>query len=68
VATRVLTHNHRQDRMLEWFQARTVEISTSVPLPREVDGEVITQGHGLTVTVAPKALVVRVPAGSRHRG
>jgi diacylglycerol kinase family enzyme len=61
VASRVLTLSQHQDRMLEWFQARKVEISTDARLPREVDGEVIASGHKLTVTVAPKALVVRVP-------
>jgi len=65
VATRVLTRSHYQDGMLEWFQARKVEIIADAALPREVDGEVIARGHALTVTVAPKALVVRVPAGTR---
>jgi diacylglycerol kinase family enzyme len=62
VATRVLTHNTRQDRLLERFQARKVEISTAAPLPREIDGELITAGHSFTVTVRPGALTVRVPA------
>ena len=61
LATRVLTHSHRQDRMLERFQARKVEISTSALLPREVDGEVVSPGHSLTVTVQPNALTVRMP-------
>jgi diacylglycerol kinase family enzyme len=62
VATRVLTRSHHQDRMLERFQARKVEITSPVLLPREVDGEVITPGHALTVTVQPSALTVRMPA------
>ena len=41
LATRVLTHSHRQDRMLERFQARKVEITAAAPLPREVDGELV---------------------------
>jgi diacylglycerol kinase family enzyme len=61
LATRVLTHSPYQDRMLERFQARKVEISTSALLPREVDGEVVSPGHSLTVTVQPKALTVRMP-------
>jgi diacylglycerol kinase family enzyme len=65
VATRVLTHSHHQDRMLERFQARTVEITAHVPLPREVDGEVIAPGDTLTVTVQPRALTIRVPARAR---
>jgi YegS/Rv2252/BmrU family lipid kinase len=61
LATRVLTRSHHQDRMLERFRARKVEISTPAPLPREVDGELMTAGHSLTVTVQPRALTVRTP-------
>jgi YegS/Rv2252/BmrU family lipid kinase len=68
VATRVLTHSHHQDRMLERFQARRVEITSPVTLPREVDGEVITPGRALTVTVQPSALTVRMPARRQRAG
>jgi YegS/Rv2252/BmrU family lipid kinase len=61
VATRVLTHSHHQDRHLERFQARKVEITAHAPVPREVDGEVVAQGRTLTVAVRPAALKVRVP-------
>jgi undecaprenyl-diphosphatase len=61
LASRVLTHSHRQDRMLERFQARKVEITSEAPVPREVDGEVVPGGRTLTVTVQPRALTVRVP-------
>jgi len=68
LATRVLTHSHHQDRMLERFQARKVEISAHVALPREVDGEVIAPGQTLTVTVHPSALTVRMPGGRPRSG
>ncbi len=61
LATRVLARSQREDRMLERFQARQVEIITSTPLPREVDGELVTAGRSLTVTVQPGALTVRMP-------
>jgi diacylglycerol kinase family enzyme len=61
LATRVLTNSAYQDRMLERFQARRIEISTPALLPREVDGELITPGHTLTVTIRPGALTVRIP-------
>jgi YegS/Rv2252/BmrU family lipid kinase len=61
LAARVLTHSHRQDRMLERFKARKVEISTPALLPREVDGELVSAGHALTVAIAPSALTVRMP-------
>ncbi|MGD0702410.1 MAG: diacylglycerol kinase family protein [Trebonia sp.] len=62
LATRVLTHSRHQDRMLERLQARRVEITSQVTLPREVDGEVISPGRTLTVRVQPSALTVRIPA------
>jgi diacylglycerol kinase family enzyme len=62
VAARVLTHSHHQDRMLERFQARTVEITAHALLPREVDGEVVEPGQTLSVAVRPGALTIRVPA------
>ena len=56
LATRVLTNSHHQDRMLERFQARKVEITAGAPLPREVDGELVTAGplaHGHRPAAAP---------------
>jgi diacylglycerol kinase family enzyme len=61
LATRVLTRSHHQDRMLERFRARKVEITADAPLPREVDGELVAAGRSLTVTVDPGALTVRMP-------
>ena len=61
LAARVLARSHHEDRMLERFQARKVEISATAPLPREVDGELVTASHSLTVTVVPSALTVRMP-------
>jgi diacylglycerol kinase family enzyme len=61
LATRVLTRSHRQDRMLERFQAQRVEITASESLPREIDGELVSADRSLTVTVQAGALTVRVP-------
>jgi diacylglycerol kinase family enzyme len=61
VAHRVLTGSGRGGRPLERHQARRVEISAETELPREVDGEVITPGRSLTVTLLRRALTVRVP-------
>jgi diacylglycerol kinase family enzyme len=61
VAGRVLTRSRRQDRALERFQARRVTISAGADLPRQIDGEVITPGRTLTVSVCPGALTVRQP-------
>ena len=61
VAHQVLSRGGRDGRHLERHQARRVEIRTDTDLPREVDGEVITPGHSLTVTLLRRALTVRVP-------
>jgi len=66
LATRVLTHSRHQDRMLERFQARRVEITSLTTLPREVDGEVIAPGDTLKVVVQPGTLTVRVPTALRR--
>ena len=62
VAHRVLTGSSRDGRPLERHQARRVEIRAGTELPREVDGEVITPGRSLTVTLLRRALTVRVPS------
>jgi len=61
VARQVLSGGGRDGRQLERHQARRVEIRTDTELPREVDGEVITPGRSLTVTLLRRALTVRVP-------
>jgi len=62
VAHRVLTRSGRDGPQLERHQARRVEICAETELPREVDGEVITPGRSLTVTLLRHALTVRVPS------
>jgi diacylglycerol kinase family enzyme len=62
VAGRVLARSRREDRLLERFQARRVQISADVDLPRQVDGEIVAPGRTLSVSVCPGVLVVRQPA------
>jgi diacylglycerol kinase family enzyme len=61
VGYRVMTSSRHDDQRLERHQARSVEIHAAGELPREIDGEVISPGRSLTVTVLPAALLVRVP-------
>ena len=61
LAARILSHSDYEDRQLERFRARHVEITADRPLPREVDGEVIFTGPSLTVALRPRALLVRAP-------
>ena len=65
VAYRVLTGSRHDDRRLERYRARRVEIQADTDLPREVDGELIAPGRTLTIEVRPAALLVRVPGASR---
>ena len=62
VGFRVLTRSRRDDRCLERFRARQVEITADADLPRQTDGEVIAPGRSLMVTIRPGALIVRTPA------
>ncbi|HEV2374916.1 MAG TPA: diacylglycerol kinase family protein [Streptosporangiaceae bacterium] len=64
VAHNVLTQDPAGGPHLERHRARRVEISADALLPRQVDGEVISPGRSLTVTVRPRALRVRVPAAA----
>jgi diacylglycerol kinase family enzyme len=59
---RVVARSGRDDRRLERYQARLVEIRADRPLPRQVDGEMLAPGDALTVVVQAGALLVRVPA------
>ena len=68
VAHRVLARSGRGGSQLERHQARRVEIKAETELPREVDGEVITPGRSLTVTLLRRALTVRVPPPGRRPG
>jgi len=68
VARRVVTGGGRDGPQLETHQARRVEITAQTPLPREVDGEVITPGRSLTVTLLRCSLTVRVPPSRRWPG
>ena len=61
MAGRVLARDRREDRALERFQARRVQISADVELPRQVDGEIVSPAQALGVSVRPGALVVRQP-------
>jgi diacylglycerol kinase family enzyme len=60
VAHRVLTRAGGTDPHLERHLARHVEIRADAPLPRQVDGEIITAGRSLTIAVRPAALTVCV--------
>jgi len=67
VGYRAVLASRRDDAQLERFRARTVEVRATGPLPRQVDGEVISPGRDLSACVRPGALRVRVTAQGRPR-
>ena len=67
VAYRVLTGSRHDDRRLERYRARRVDIQAGADLPREVDGELIAPGRTLTTEVRPGALLVRAPRPGQGR-
>jgi YegS/Rv2252/BmrU family lipid kinase len=60
VAYRIARHR-RHDRHVERFRGATVSIEADRPVPRQMDGEVISEGHRIDIRVEPGALIVRVP-------
>ena len=61
VVLRIVRWPHTQDRHLERFRGQAISIDADRPAPRQMDGEVIAEGHHMDVRVGPGALVVRVP-------
>jgi diacylglycerol kinase family enzyme len=43
------------------LRGRTVVVTTHRARPRQIDGDLIEEGHGFVVRLRPKALAVRVP-------
>jgi YegS/Rv2252/BmrU family lipid kinase len=67
VVARVLRRRTGVDERIEHFQARSVEIETDRPEPRELDGDLVDAGTSLSAHIEPHALLVRLPR-SRGRG
>ncbi len=61
VIYRVVRRSHTQDRRLERFRGQVISVEADRVSPRQMDGEVIADGRGFDVCVAPGALLVRVP-------
>jgi undecaprenyl-diphosphatase len=65
VARRTVGGRHRTGPELEHFQGSRIEVSSTIELCRQLDGDVIAPGRSLSVRLRPRALRVRVP--ERHR-
>jgi YegS/Rv2252/BmrU family lipid kinase len=62
VAVRVLTRRRRDDRQMETYQVRRVEVRCDRPQPIERDGDPADPTDRLVVEVVPSALTLCVPA------
>jgi diacylglycerol kinase (ATP) len=63
VAARVVTRNRRGGRRIERWQARDIVVTSDVPQPAQVDGDLIGEARELRMCVDAGVLVVRVPGG-----
>lgn len=63
---RGLFGNIEDDRVVSFFQAATIELTTDPPLDLQIDGEVVDTKPPLKVEVRPKALKVRVSQESKE--
>jgi diacylglycerol kinase family enzyme len=61
LAVRLILRRTAATRQVETFRAATVDIRSRTPEPRQMDGDPITAGDRLTVTIRPRALWVCVP-------
>ena len=53
---------HADDRLSQW-RGRRVSVRTASTVPRQLDGDVVREGHELHCEVEPAVLLIRVPAG-----
>jgi diacylglycerol kinase family enzyme len=60
VTGRVLRRAHVPDRRMERFTCQHVRIEASRPQPRQLDGDVISDGRVMDVRLEPGALLVKV--------
>jgi diacylglycerol kinase (ATP) len=63
VAARVVTRNRRGGRRIERWQAHDIVVTSDVPQPAQVDGDLVGEARELRMCVDAGALVVRVPGG-----
>jgi diacylglycerol kinase family enzyme len=50
-----------EDRVLSFFQAAKIELTTDPPLDMQIDGEIVDTKPPLVIETRPKALKIRVP-------
>lgn len=62
VLSRVLTHRGYIDNRFTTYRGRQIRVLLRSPQPRQLDGDLISEGTRLAVEIEAGALLVRVPA------
>jgi diacylglycerol kinase family enzyme len=62
LALSLVLRSVQEGRHIERFSGTTIQLKADRTVRRELDGDPITDGHTLTASVDPSALVVRVPS------
>ncbi len=61
VVTRLVTRSSRGHQRVDYFTARTVEITAGSPVEIQLDGDTLGKATAMSVTVNPGSLIVRRP-------
>lgn len=61
---RLVTRRRREDKELERFSGKRIEIRLREPQPSQLDGDPQGEATRLVLEVMPKSLIVRVPAAA----
>jgi diacylglycerol kinase (ATP) len=67
VALRVITQTRRGHRRVEHWRGRDITIAADRPEQAQLDGDPIGEALQLRLRIAPRALLLRVPAGTPSR-
>lgn len=62
VVTRLVTRSSRGHQRVDYYTARTLEVSADAPVQIQLDGDTLGEATAMSVTVNPGSLIVRRPA------
>lgn len=62
VVTRLVTRSSRGHQRVDYYTARTLEVSADAPAQIQLDGDTLGEATAMSVTVNPGSLIVRRPA------
>lgn len=62
VVTRLVTRSSRGHQRVDYYTARTLEVSADAPVQIQLDGDTLGEATAMSVAVNPGSLIVRRPA------